>query len=273
MNAMLWSIRRELWENRSLYLAPLGVAALAVGGFVVHTTRVRLSDDPAKLVEPYGFISLLLMATTFVVAIFYCLDALYGERRDRSVLFWKSMPVSDTTTVLSKAFIPIVLLPIATFVITIVTQFLVLALSSVVLMAKGQSAAVLWTKLPLLRMSWMLLYHLIAVHGLWYAPIYAWLLLVSSAVRRLPFLWAALPFVVLQVLEKIAFSTTRISMILQNRMGGGVDAAAFMKPMDAMPMHSNVLAFATDPGLWIGFVLTALFLWGAVRMRRTRGPI
>lgn len=273
MNAMLWSIRRELWENRSIYLAPLGVAALAVLGFVVHTTRVRLSHDPAKLAEPYSFVSLLIMATTFVVAIFYCLDALYGERRDRAVLFWKSMPVSDTTTVLSKAFIPIVLLPILTFVLTVVAQLLILVTSSAVFLAMGESAAPLWTNLPLARMSWMLLYHLIAVHGLWYAPIFAWLLFVSSAVRRMPFLWAALPFVVLQVLEKIAFNTTRISAMLQNRMGGGVDAAAFMKPMESMPMHTNVLAFATDPGLWLGFAVTALLLWGAVLMRRARGPI
>ena len=63
------------------------------------------------------------MGTTFIVGIFYCLDALYGERRDRSILFWKSLPVSDLTTVLSKASIPLVVLPLLAFAITVVTQF------------------------------------------------------------------------------------------------------------------------------------------------------
>ena len=57
---------------------------------------------------------------------FYCLDALYGERRDRSILFWKSLPVSDLTTVLSKASIPIVVLPLLTFAVTVATQLIML---------------------------------------------------------------------------------------------------------------------------------------------------
>src|SRR5213075_3554807 len=83
------------------------------------------------------------MATTLIVAIFYCLDALYGERRDRSVLFWKSMPVSDWTAVLSKMTVPMVILPVVTFVLTIVTQWIMLLAASAYLSMKGQSAAAL----------------------------------------------------------------------------------------------------------------------------------
>ena len=104
------------------------------------------------------------MATTFIVGIFYCLDALHGERRDRSILFWKSLPVSDLTTVLSKASIPLVVLPLLTFAITVATQWIMLLLSSAVLLASGLSVATLWTQLPLFQMSLMLLYHLVTVH-------------------------------------------------------------------------------------------------------------
>ena len=63
---------------------------------------------------------MLIMLSTTLVAVFYCLDALYGERRDRSILFWRSLPVSDTVAVLTKASIPIVgILPLLTFVIAI----------------------------------------------------------------------------------------------------------------------------------------------------------
>ncbi len=65
--------------------------------------------------QPYTFAAGCIMATAFIVGVFYCLDALHGERRDRSILFWKSLPVSDLTTVLSKASIPLVVLPLLSF--------------------------------------------------------------------------------------------------------------------------------------------------------------
>ena len=71
------------------------------------------------------------MLTGIVVSVFYCLDALHGERRDRSILFWKSLPVSDLTTVLAKASIPLVILPLLTFAITVAMQWIMLLISSV----------------------------------------------------------------------------------------------------------------------------------------------
>ena len=79
-------------------------------------------------------------AAAFVVGVFYCLDALHGERRDRSILFWKSLPVSDLTTVLSKASIPLVILPLITFAIVIATQLIMLLLSSAAMLISGLSA-------------------------------------------------------------------------------------------------------------------------------------
>ena len=171
--------------------------------------------------------ALLIMATTLVVGVFYCLDALHGERRDRSILFWKSLPVSDLTTVLSKASIPLVVLPLLTFAITVVTQLIMLLLSSAVLLGSGLSVATLWTHLPLFQMSLMLLYHLLTVHALWYAPIYGWLLLVSAWARRAPFLWAVLPLLAIGRVEKIAFNTSHFAAML-TRLGGGAEARAFM---------------------------------------------
>ena len=177
--------------------------------------------------QPYNFAALLIMGTTFVVAMFYCLDALHGERRDRSILFWKSLPVSDLTTVLSKASIPLVVLPLLTFAITIATQWIMLLLSTAVLLVSGLSVATLWTNLPLFQMSLMLLYHLLAVHALWYAPIYGWLLLVSGWARRAAFLWAALPLLAIGVVEKIAFNTSHFAAMLQSRSGRRPGRCAF----------------------------------------------
>src|SRR6266404_7954548 len=120
-----WSVRREVWENRSLYIVPLIVAAVEVFGFAISTIglaerrRGVLLLDPAHqraaIEQPYDLVAIMMIFIVFIVGVFYCLDALYGERRDRSILFWKSLPVSDLTTVLSKVTIPLVVLPLIAF--------------------------------------------------------------------------------------------------------------------------------------------------------------
>src|SRR5215467_599166 len=111
-----WAVQRELWENRLIYLAPVGVGALFLCGFAISTIhlpqkmRAIMALDPIHqrpaLAVHYDIASGLAMLVMMVVGTFYCLDALYGERRERSTLFWKSLPVSDTMTVLPKASIP-----------------------------------------------------------------------------------------------------------------------------------------------------------------------
>jgi len=265
--AIIWSVRRELWENRSIYLAPLivaGVIALGSLGAVRHNLK------PDSLASHEELVGGILMGTTLIVAIFYCLDALYGERRDRSVLFWKSMPVSDWTAVLAKMAVPMVVLPVVTFVLTIVTQWVMLLAASAYLSMKGQSAAALWS-LPWLRMSSGMLYHLITVHSLYYAPIFGWLLLVSAWAKRLPFLWAFLPLATIGFIEKIVFNTTHFAMMLGSRISGGMEGPETKGSM--MPWPTNPLEFLTSPGLWIGLALAAICVAMAVRLRRYRDPI
>jgi ABC-2 type transport system permease protein len=282
---MLWSVRREFWENRSLYLAPLAVAALFIVGYLISTMRL-VSKIHAGLVlnplqqqealeQPYTFAALFIMGTTFIVSFFYCLDALYGERRDRSILFWKSLPVSDLTTVLAKASIPLVFLPLLTFAITLVTWWLTLLLSSVILLAGELSVPELWSHLPLFQMSVMLLYHLLAYHSLWFAPLYAWLLLVSAWARRAPFLWAVLPPIAIAVAEKIAFNTSHFASLLARRFSGGGQSAGFEPGhMSMVPLTQLGLGrFLVSPGLWSGLLLAAVLLALAVRLRRYREPI
>ena len=281
-----WCVRREFWEHRSLYIAPLAVVGLFQAGFLISLihlpAKIRAASalEPMKqhemIQQPYNFAALLLMATFIFVAFFYCLDALYGERRDRGILFWKSLPVSDLTTVLSKAIIPLFILPLFIFAITVVTQLIMLLLSSAVLVGSGQSFTMLWNHVPFLQMSVMLLYHLLAMHGLYYAPIYGWLLLVSCWARRAPFLWASLPLLAVGIVEKIAFNTSHFGLLLQYRFVGGPDAinypAKATDPMQGMTMLP-LGKFLVSSGLWIGLVVAAAFLAGAVRLRRNREPI
>ena len=271
---MYWSIRRELWENRSIYIAPLAVAVVALFGFlialIVRTATYPTGRRPV-LEEPYSLSAGLIMSAAFLVSIFYSLDALHGERRDRSILFWKSLPVSDLTTVLSKASISLVVLPLLAYVIVVATVLIMMLLSRLVMVGSGATIA---TSGPMLiQMGLMLFYHVITVHVLWYAPFYGWLLLVSAWARRATFLWAALPPLAIGGIEKLAFHTSRFYDLLRYRFAGGGPKAAgsdnFLDPMT----HFMPARFLASPGLWIGLVITAAFLAAAVRLRRCQGPI
>jgi ABC-2 type transport system permease protein len=267
--SMTWSVRRELWENRSIYLAPLIVAVMIVLASLIATLTGRHSR-PDQLPRNYEFAAGALMGTAFLVAIFYCLDALYGERRDRSVLFWKSMPVSDWTAVLSKMAVPLVVLPVVTFAITIATQSIMLLTTSAYFSMTGQSAAALW-KMPWLQMTSGLLHHLITIHSLYYAPIFGWLLLVSAWAKRLPILWAFLPPAAIGIIEKIVFNTSHFATMLGSRLSGGMSGDPAKGMMMLWPSHP--LEFLTQPGLWIGFGVAAACVAGAVRLRRMRDPM
>jgi ABC-2 type transport system permease protein len=277
---MYWSVRRELWENRFVYIAPVAVAAITLFGFLIATLGRALSvHDPARrlavLTEPNDFAALLIMGAAFIVGLFYSLDALHGERRDRSIFFWKSLPVSDLTTVLTKASIPLVVLPLLSFALTVGTQWIMLLLSSAVLLGSGQSVAILWRGLPLFQTWLLLLYHLFAVHVFWYAPIYGWLLLVSAWARRAVFLWAALPWLAIGIVEKLAFNTSHFASWVGYRLSGDAAGGSFTADNVSMNplMHLTPGKFLSTPGLWLGLAFFAACIAAAVRLRRYQGPI
>jgi ABC-2 type transport system permease protein len=283
---MYWSIRRELWENRSIYIAPLLVAAIVLFASLIsmfglpRRMRAARAGDPAKLhaavVSHYNMAPAPIILATFLVGFFYCIDALHGERRDRSILFWKSLPVSDRTTVLSKASIPLAVLPLIALTLGLATQFIVLLWSTAVLQGSHGGAALLWTEFRFFQEPLVMIYGL-TVHVLWFAPIYGWLLLVSAWARRAPFLWALLPPLGMAAFERIAFSTSYFGTMLKYRLMGAMTEAFAVRPGSAgiIDQLSQLSPgrFLSAPGLWVGLAFTAAFVAGAIRLRRNREPI
>ena len=282
MNELYWSVRRELWENRSIYLAPLIVAAVVLFSTFIITlglpSRVRNAQgDAAKqraaIARPFKVAPAPIMMATFIVGFFYCLDALYGERRDRSILFWKSLPVSDRTTVLSKASIPLIVLPGIALVLSALVQIVLLFLGTLIFIGNGMSPARLWGAVEFVPTALIMFYGL-TVHVLWFAPIYGLLLLISAWARRAPVLWIAVPLLIIGAVERIVFSTSHFASMLGYRVIGAM-SVAFDKPDGHYDRLSQLspLRFMTTPGLWFGLLLAAVFLLLAVRLRRNREPI
>jgi ABC-2 type transport system permease protein len=277
-----WSVWREVWENRSIYIAPLIVAGVVLFGMLIsarHLPALRrkaLLLDPvrqrAAIELPYDIVAMMIILTAFIVGVFYCLDALHGERRDRSILFWKSLPVSDLTTVFSKITIPLVVLPAIIFAIIVTTQFIMLLLSSAVLLTSGL-AATTWANFNLFQQSLILIYSLVAI-AIWHAPIYGWALLISGLVRRATFLWAILPLLAIGFFEKITFNTSHFASMLMDRVLGFAAAAFNFQPHHGVAIDSLTPGrYLSTPGLWIGLVFAGVFVAAAIRLRRYRGPL
>ena len=283
--AFYWSVRRELWENRSIYVAPLIVAAVVLFGSFVSSFHLPERRRMAMLLDPahrraaiemhYDIAAMMIIITAFIVGVFYCLDALHSERRDRSILFWKSLPVSDLTTVLSKASVPLAILPVIVLLIVVVMQFIMMLISSAAL-SSSRSCCDNVGKLQLVSAVGDTALQPDCNCALACADLRLGLL-VSGWARRATFLWAVLPLLAIGVLEKVAFSTSHFSSMLKDRVFGAGDTAFAFQPHRGVAIDSlgqlTPGRYLTTPGLWIGLAFAAAFVVIAVRQRRYQGPI
>jgi len=255
-------------------------------GFLVSTIglperrRAVLLLDPTKaraaIEAPYDVAAMMLIFTAFIVGVFYCLDALHGERRDRSILFWKSLPVSDLTTLLSKVTIPLVALPLVTFAIVVATQLVMLLWTSAVLITHGMSPGSTLTNFNLLQQSLILLYGLVAI-ALWHAPIYGWALLISGWAKRATFLWAVLPVIAIAMFEKITFDTSHFAALVKDRLLGFAPNAFAFGLHGGTSIDSLVQLtpgrYLSTPALWLGLLFAAICIAAGIRLRRYREPL
>ena len=268
-------VRRELWEHGSLIWAPLAMALMIivvslVSGMVKGSIDIDLGED-RPLPELFGDaekqrgIFTLVMAglvlpqllVGFVVVFFYLLDSLFTERRDRSILFWKSLPVSDAKTVLSKLFVALVAVPLWSWALSLVVGLVVFGV--VAAQVSGTPAAGLgtWHGGTWLTVQAAMLGKMV-IAALWYLPVAGWLLLVSVLAKRAPFLWATLPFLVFSLAERIALGSNVVGALVAQRLFGFREEVSLMSEFPLL----------ASPGLWIGVAVGAALVYAAIRVRR-----
>jgi ABC-2 type transport system permease protein len=295
-----WSLRRELWENRSIYIAPLAVAAIILVSALIGFLRARgqfpfhaIADVPPDQFRIAGLamyfsIAGILAVTAAIVGWFYCLDALSSERRERSILFWRSLPVSDATTVLSKVLVGMGVVPLVSLIVGLVLFLVLIVVGAVVLMLNGGSGTQLIANAAL---GESLLVHVYAALAaiLWGAPLYAWAVFVGSWARRATFLWALMVPAAIGLAEGLAFGTKYFLSLVNARFSGGlgyafVHSAQSIREGDGVKFDPSDLPdsliplmdpgrFVSQPGLWIGLVVAAAFIAAAIWMRRYREPL
>jgi ABC-2 type transport system permease protein len=203
---------------------------------------------------------------------FYLLDTLLTERRDRSILFWKSLPISDGEVVTSKALTALVAAPL--FVLA-VSAVMLLLFSGIVSLRLGDLpfapwSAEIWLKVQVVMLGF------VPMVVLWYLPLAGYLLVVSVWARKNAFLWALLPWVGLLLIEGLVTRTAHVARFLGDRFGGFADIMAFDRENDfgADGMLGQAYMYLgrvfLDWEIWAGAAAGLVLIYAAVRIRRYR---
>jgi len=290
-------VRREFWEHRSLWLAPLAVTALLLASaLLTHGVAKIDAGDASEWLDPQVKTNLFALAqwgltiphylVMILLQTFYLLDCLYAERKDRSILFWKSLPVSDSITVLSKLFVGGVALPLGTFVLALVTDVLFTIIWDLRAFIGQAPDLVLWDTVAFLKTQWVMFLGLI-ISMLWYAPLLGAFLLASVVVRRNVLMWVTVVPLLAVIIERIAFGTHWLSSFMRYRTygvwgdlhvesailnslrpvgGGGGVIVSIPEVFDRVHVAP---AFA-DVDLWLGLLFTAGCVFAAARVRQYR---
>lgn len=237
------------------------------------------ADLPAAITVGYWVVSILTWVAFPFVIFFSLLGVLYEERRDRSILFWKSMPITDWQEVGAKFIAPVVLAPLCFLGITIAAQLIVAVLMSITVLFQGGPMLELWP-LGLMIWGWLNAVQAYFIMALWALPLFGWLLFVGSFANRLPFLWALLVPGVMMIVEGIFFDTHHLLTWIGTHMGAWQDLAFrgvrvdIDGPRDLFSFltggwHAEAYGYALTSGsFWLGILITAGFLFAATEMRK-----
>ncbi|MDJ0916379.1 MAG: hypothetical protein QNJ05_01365 [Woeseiaceae bacterium] len=301
MGNQLALIKREIWEHRSIYITPAAIAivmlllaltgqvAISALGASVDLAMMGANELPPEAHKAMitGFVAGLgsiFVVAMWILTIFYSLDSLYAERKDKSILFWRSLPVTDAETVLSKLLVAIVVIPLVTFAAIAVTQILSLIFASIWLNAEGGNAGLLiWQALDLVDIWGGTLIFVLAL-PIWLSPFVGWYLFVSAWAKRMPLLIAFLPLFVLPMIEKIVFGTAFLASAFFERTASLPlfnigDNTFAMFELEDMPFDENMISllgiidlgkFLSSLSLWAGLIVCGLFTTAAIYVRRYR---
>lgn len=294
---ILTSFKKEIWEfKKTLIWVPAVVASLIIllplvqlfllEGYQFDRMFEGLSQvQHHKNLEGFHADVLVAMSALFspfiliglIVQFYYFLSCLYDERRDISVYFWRSMPVSDATTVMVKLTMGSLIIP-AFFMIGATASlifYLLLGFVFSLISAIGFDAPVwaLWANAGLISNLGTIWVGLLP-YALWMFPVFAWLMLASMFAKRAPFLWAVLPVVVLLVVESIIVEYLRLDRGYFSQVL--FEYFAFTKdllPGEALVIHSH--NFAVTTALFtkvsiVGIAFGAALMYGTYWLRANR---
>ena len=319
MNSFITLLRRELWEHTSLKAIPVTLlvfvllANLAFIFFISTaggTMTISTGGETQQLVSYIDFFSrldaskqavivngtlittgMIINSILLIAMFFYLLDSLYGERKDRTILFWKSLPVTNRMTVLSKLSIAVIIIPVIIFITTILANLITLALQSYIFLHHQNEADLLWQQVDITGLSMFSIFLLIQ-QTIWYYPVMGWLLFCSAWGRRSPIVVAVLIPAMLVFIDSSFMLDTGVSEILLERLPLGImsmqlgnESSLMTYPYNlsgqqlpgfnmaagiSLPSLEDILQFLMIKKVWMGIIIGLFFTGMAISLRRWR---
>jgi len=296
-------VRREIWEHRAVWLTPVVVAGLMtlmlLAGYVFASAYDELielgivgAQNVAADEHRRAALTAFLMGPTSVfifasavLTIFYCLDALYAERKNKSILFWRSLPVTDAETVISKLLTAVVVIPLITLAVVMVAHIINLVLTSIFISTQGGSPGyMIWQSAPAVLFDvGVAMFLMMLMLPIWFSPFIGWFLFVSAWTKRSPLLTAFLPLIVLPTLETIILPTHLLWDAIATRfkiwpMFSGMDPDTFFNEEALARIEVDVRlldfidvgGFLASPAMWAGVIVCGIFVTAAIYVRRYR---
>ncbi len=294
-------VRRELWEHRSIYVTPAVVGLVMIltllTAFVFASGYQEIVDigivgaqNLAGEAERRAALLALMIGNTVpfifagaILSIFYSLDSLYAERKNKSILFWRSLPITDAETVISKLLTTVLVIPLIAFAVIVIVHLIILAITSIFVSIEGGSSVLLvWKSAPLFDV-WAGMLIIMILLPIWFSPFAGWFLFVSAWTKRSPLLMAFLPLIMVPTLEYWVLRTHLIWDAIQSRFEQlpffiGIDPEQFfdderfVASTDAVSLlaYIDIGSFLASPQMWAGVVVCGLFTTAAIYVRRYR---
>lgn len=299
-------VKREFWEHRwAFQFTPLIIFGLSVllismaiifgahidGNSLFTDSAIReLAEVDADTKAAFLRVGLLSINGNFnfimlIVLFFYLVGSLYDDRKDRSILFWKSLPISDGTTILSKLLTAGIAVPLFYMLTAAVLQVFTLSVASIY--AAGADVSIwenVW-KPASLPSLWLNILVSIPVQLLWLLPMFGWFMLCSAFAPRLPWLISlAIPGLVglfqnyLSFLDNLKLPVHNIALLIVERFGKGVlpismqfDEDDFddivLNSVENLFTVSDTLSRLVRVDMLVGIVIGLAFLYGAIYLR------
>ncbi|GMR05787.1 MAG: ABC transporter permease [Gammaproteobacteria bacterium] len=319
MHSFTTLLRRELWEHTSLKGIPLillafvllanfafiyllssspgilnisnGEEVRSLGSYIGVFTQMKPAQQTAIINSTMITTGMIINSVLLIVMFFYLLDSLYGERKDRTILFWKSLPVSNMQTVLSKLAIAVFVIPVIIFFTTALANFITLGLQSLFFYRNQYAVNLLWQQTDVTGLSLFSIFLLIQ-QTIWYFPVMGWLLFCSVWCRKPPIIVAVLIPVILVFIDSSFMLGTGISEILLERLPLGIMSMQLgnesslmaynyslseqqlpgfnMSAGISVPSINDILSFLMNVKVWMGLLIGFLFIGMAISLRRWR---
>jgi ABC-2 type transport system permease protein len=290
VNNSNWLIRREFWENRAIWMIPAVFGGLLLLAALFGQVSIPRLTSPQESEEAASAFLVIVGAMFYLVmgvySTWYLLDCLYTDRKDRSILFWKSLPISDSTTVLCKLLVGMIIIPLVYFAAADATALIAAFILSI--RARASIGSSLWNGDIWWQVQVLWMYAIVTT-ALWYLPVAGWLMLVSAYAKRAVMLWAVLPPLLLYILERVFFGTHTVGHIIMRRLaglpsvsfngskymwthdGGVVDNAG--SPAPSVWHLINPSGFFTSAETWIGAAVGIALIVAAIQLRTRRSEI